>query len=129
MGGKSRFLTIDWANKLGEYREGKYSFLHQYVLRFQRRTCHSLSSLGINMPTVHREDSFRVVIYPNDHLPRHVHVFKAGAEVIIQLGSETQAPLLDQIYGAIGNKEVAQALKIVRIKQLKLIAAWKKIHG
>ena len=81
------------------------------------------------MPTVHRENGFRVVIYPNDHLPRHVHVFKAGAEVIIQLGRETQAPLIDQIYGNISSREVAQALEMVRANQLKLIAAWKQIHG
>jgi len=30
------------------------------------------------MPTVLKKDGFR--IYPNDHLPAHVHVFKAGRE-------------------------------------------------
>jgi Domain of unknown function (DUF4160) len=32
------------------------------------------------MPTVHRFDGLRVVIYPNDHRPAHVHVKGAGGE-------------------------------------------------
>jgi Domain of unknown function (DUF4160) len=39
------------------------------------------------MPTIIREDGFRVVIYPNDHIPAHVHVLKGGGEVRIDLGS------------------------------------------
>ncbi|MGI0484525.1 DUF4160 domain-containing protein [Pantanalinema rosaneae CENA516] len=81
------------------------------------------------MPTVHREDGFRIVIYPNDHLPRHVHVFKADGEVIIQLGSDTEAPLIDQVYGDISNKNIAKALQLVQIHQMKLLAAWREIHG
>ncbi len=41
---------------------------------------------GMDMPTVHREQGFRVVIYPNDHLPSHVHVQKGGGEARINLG-------------------------------------------
>lgn len=81
------------------------------------------------MPIVHREDGFRTVIYPNDHLPRHVHVFKAEAEVIIQLGSEVEPAAIDQIYGNISNKEIAKALRIVQENQAKLLEAWKTIHG
>lgn len=81
------------------------------------------------MPTVHREDEFRVLVYPNDHLPRHVHVFKADGEVIIQLGSEAESPLIDQIYGDISNKDVARALQLVQANQVKLLESWKKIHG
>ena len=81
------------------------------------------------MPTVHREDGFQIKIYPNDHLPRHVHVFKADGEVIIQVGSETEPPLIDQIYGAISNKDVAKALALVQANQVKLLESWKTIHG
>lgn len=81
------------------------------------------------MPTVYKEDGFRVVIYPNDHLPRHVHVFKAEAEVIIQLGNELELASIEQIYGNINSKEVAKALRIVQSNQAKLLVAWKTIHG
>lgn len=81
------------------------------------------------MPTVYREDGFRVIIYPNDHLPSHVHLIKADSQVIIQLGSENEPPSLSQIYGKISDKDVVKALKIVKINQLKLLEAWRDIHG
>ena len=73
------------------------------------------------MPTVHGEDGFSVVIYPNDHLPSHVHVFRAGGQVIIKLGSGSELPSLYQIYRDISNKDIAKALKIVTANQLKLL--------
>ena len=81
------------------------------------------------MPTVHCEDGFKVPIYPNDHLPCHVHVFKAGGEVIIQLGNDAAPSTIDQIYGDISDRQVSKALQIVQPNQAKLLAAWKGIHG
>ena len=81
------------------------------------------------MPTVHREDGFRVIIYPNDHLPSHVHLIKGDGQVIIQLGNEIEPPLIDQVYGKISDKDVAKALIIVKANQLKLLDAWRSIHG
>jgi len=80
------------------------------------------------MPTLHNEDGFRVVIYPHDHSPRHVHVRKAEGEVIILLGDETEAPSIYLVYD-VSDKNVKRALEIVRINQVKLIAAWDDIHG
>lgn len=37
------------------------------------------------MPTVARLGGLRVVIYPNDHRPAHVHVIGAGNEAIFVL--------------------------------------------
>lgn len=65
------------------------------------------------MPTIPRENGFRVVIYPNDHVPAHVHVLKGGAEIRIDLGNEQNAPILMTIRGSISNKEVARALELV----------------
>jgi len=31
------------------------------------------------MPTIIRQEGFRIVIYPNDHFPAHVHVIKDKA--------------------------------------------------
>jgi hypothetical protein len=81
------------------------------------------------MPTVHREDGFQIRIYPNDHLPRHVHVFKAGGEVIIQLGRETEPPSIDEVHPSISNKDVGKALSLVQANQVKLLESWKNIHG
>jgi hypothetical protein len=82
------------------------------------------------MPTVYREDGFRIVIYPNDHLPRHVHVFKNDGEIIIQLelGNEMDPSFIDQIYGEVSRKEVAKALSLVQANQDELLEAWCNIH-
>jgi hypothetical protein len=52
------------------------------------------------MPTIIREEGFRIVIYPNDHLPAHVHVIKSDGEIRIELGTEkplTPPSLLRQV--------------------------------
>jgi hypothetical protein len=39
------------------------------------------------MPTVLRLDGFEVIIYTRgEHLPRHVHVFRGGEEIVIEIG-------------------------------------------
>ncbi len=77
------------------------------------------------MPTIVREDGFRIVIFPNDHIPPHVHVFKSGAEVKIELGAE---PNLLSIEGKIGNKDLAKALNLVAEHQNELLDKWREIH-
>jgi len=37
------------------------------------------------MPTILRQDGFAVMIFTNDHSPAHAHVFKAGAEAVMNL--------------------------------------------
>jgi hypothetical protein len=37
------------------------------------------------MPTALRLDGLRVVIYPNDHRPAHVHVIGADGEAVFNL--------------------------------------------
>ncbi len=37
------------------------------------------------MPTILRIDGLRVVIYPNDHRPPHVHVLGPGCEAVFAL--------------------------------------------
>jgi Domain of unknown function (DUF4160) len=37
------------------------------------------------MPTVLRFEGLRVVIYPNDHRPAHVHVIEEGNEAVFNL--------------------------------------------
>jgi hypothetical protein len=81
------------------------------------------------MPTVLRQQGFRVVIYPNDHLPSHVHVLKGNGEVRIDLGSEETPPVLMTISGKISDKDVAKAFCLVKEHQAELLAKWRKIHA
>ena len=83
------------------------------------------------MPTIIRQDGFRIVIYPNDHLPAHVHVIKGDGEVRIDLGSEEPLipPSLISVMGKISDRDVAKALFIVKEHQQQLLAKWSEIHA
>ena len=43
------------------------------------------------MPTVKRIDGLRVVIYPNDHRPAHVHVIGSDSEAVFDLSLPLRA--------------------------------------
>jgi hypothetical protein len=85
--------------------------------------------VGVCMPTIFRQDGFRIVIYPNDHMPSHVHVIKGAGEVRIDLGSEDEAPTLLSVSGDISNKDVAKALYLVKDYQAEFLDRWREIHG
>lgn len=76
------------------------------------------------MPTVHREDGFRIAIWPNDHRPPHVHVFTASGEAVVHLD-----PVSVREYVGMKPGEVVRAVQIVAAHREKLNAAWEEIHG
>ena len=80
------------------------------------------------MATVLRINGYIVRIWSNDHLPRHVHVFKGDGECVINLVGEGGSPELREFY-VMKRKEVAKAIRIVADNQKKLIEAWNQIHG
>lgn len=55
--------------------------------RYFPRSFYPIASVSdILMPTILRLDGLRVVVYPNDHAPAHVHVLGPGAEAVFELG-------------------------------------------
>ena len=76
------------------------------------------------MPTIIEIDGYRVVIYPNDHLPAHVHVFKAGSEVKVDIASDPPRPI--KVSGTISNREIKAALELVANYRGQLLQEWKK---
>jgi hypothetical protein len=80
------------------------------------------------MPTILHKDGYRLVIYPNDHVPAHVHVLKGDAEIRIDLGDEERRPTLLSIRGSISNKEVARGLELVIANQMLCLEQWREIH-
>lgn len=76
------------------------------------------------MPTIIKQDGFRIVIWPNDHLPPRVHVFKRDAEVKIAL----LEPIVFNVEGQISNKDLVKALNLVIEHQIELLKRWKEIH-
>lgn len=80
------------------------------------------------MATVLRINGYIVRIWSNDHLPRHVHVFKDNGECVINLVGKNNNPELREFHG-MKRKEIAKAIRIVCEHQKQLISEWNKIHG
>jgi hypothetical protein len=76
------------------------------------------------MPTVLRIEGLRVVIYPNDHPPAHVHVIGPGWVVVVNL-------LGPDVREAIGcnEPEARRVLRLVADHQAVLMEAWRRHHG
>lgn len=79
------------------------------------------------MPTVHRFSGLRVVIYPNDHRPAHVHVIGDGCEAVFRLGGTASAVELRENFG-FGARALAQIAAEIRTVHAHLATQWKAIH-
>lgn len=81
------------------------------------------------MPTVGaRIDGLRVVVYPNDHRPAHVHVIGDGCEAVFTLHCPAGPPELRENYGFVSNK-LAKIRTTLTSRLVELCAAWSSIHG
>ncbi|WP_420608254.1 DUF4160 domain-containing protein [Novosphingopyxis sp.] len=80
------------------------------------------------MPTVLRFDGLRVVIWPNDHRPAHVHVMGADGEAVFNLRCPNGPPELRENYGFrltdLNRIEVALVAALA-----DLCSRWSGIHG
>ena len=62
------------------------------------------------MPTVLTKNGFKVRIYLNDHLPAHVHVFKAGGEAKINLRGENGYPEFISVSLGMSDRDAIKAM-------------------
>ena len=76
------------------------------------------------MPTVHRFDGLRVVIYPNDHRPAHVE----GADGEAVLHCPDGPPELRETFG-FNRSEVGRIKDAVAAVLAALCEEWSNIHG
>ena len=72
-----------------------------------------------------REEGFEVRIYTLDHPPPHVHVAKAGAIVKIDLSTHHAI----EIVGAISDRDVKRAERLVARNTRFLKLEWEKLHA
>lgn len=82
----------------------------------------------IGLPTVLRLGSLRVVIYPADHRPAHVHVIGDGSEAVFILGCPDGPIALRENRGF----TLATVRAIVRDlagHRAHLCESWRQIHG
>jgi hypothetical protein len=80
------------------------------------------------MPTVLRVGSLRFVIWPNDHLPPHVHVISEGAEATIELGDLDGSPCLAENF-RMKRSDLTMALRAALEHRDFLLEKRREIHG
>jgi len=80
------------------------------------------------MPTVQRFDGLRVVIYPNDHRPAHVHVIGPDGEAVFVLNCPEGPSALRESYG-FRQGELGRIKDQVAATLAALCDEWSKIHG
>jgi hypothetical protein len=75
--------------------------------------------------------SFRV--YPQDHVPRHVHGFTGETEVIVDIGIDEDVPLADRpdcIRPANAKRsDVRRILRLAAEHFDELVSLWEKMHA
>src|SRR5579863_2735931 len=64
------------------------------------------------MPTVLRFYGLRVVLYPNDHRPAHVHVVGRGREAVFELNCSVGPVELRENYG-FSRREIRHILRVL----------------
>ena len=80
------------------------------------------------MPTVLRFNGLRVVVYPNDHRPAHVHVIGRGCEAVFHLNCPDGPVEFRENYG-FSRREIMQIENVLRNKLTEPCKAWENIHG
>lgn len=80
------------------------------------------------MPTVLRFFGLRVVIYPNDHKPAHVHVIGNGCEAVFTLNCPEGPPELRENYG-FSQKDLGDIAEELTKHMGVLCEKWREIHA
>ncbi|WP_407646892.1 DUF4160 domain-containing protein [Halomonas lysinitropha] len=80
------------------------------------------------MPSILRFEGLRVVIYPNDHRPAHVHVIGKGSEAVFVLNCPSGPPNLRESYHFKAS-ELNRIASALSAELLALCAKWREIHG
>jgi uncharacterized protein DUF4160 len=80
------------------------------------------------MPTVLRFEGLRVVIYPNDHRPAHVHVIARGCEAVFNLHCPKGPAELRENYG-FSRRELKSIERVLTDHRVTLCSKWETIHG
>lgn len=80
------------------------------------------------MPTVLRFHGLRVVIYPNDHRPAHVHVMGKGCEAVFRLNAPNGPSDLRENFG-FSDRDLAMIAAELDQHLAELYLQWSDIHG
>ena len=70
----------------------------------------------------------RILLPPREHGPPHVHVWKAGAVVVIDLPDGDQPLGIRKLHG-MRTVDVVTAFRLVEANVAMLLEQWRKYHG
>lgn len=76
------------------------------------------------MAKVFRENGFTGEIFPLDHHPPHIHVLKAGGEVVISIVDFSVIRIKK-----LTNRDIRKALALVEKYQAAAWEKWEDYHG
>lgn len=88
----------------------------------------ALDMIGRPKPTILCVGNLRVVIYPNDHRPAHVHVVGPDGEAVFILHCPDGPLELRECYG-FKLADVARIQIVLAGKLAELCNGWSKLHG
>lgn len=80
------------------------------------------------MPTILRIGAPRVVIYPNDHRPAHIHVIGSDREAAFRLNCPAGPVELRENYG-FSQSKITAIRNALGSRLGALCKAWEQIHG
>jgi hypothetical protein len=80
------------------------------------------------MPTIFSINAVRVVVYPNDHRPAHVHLVGKGVEAVMNLNCPIGPPELRENYG-FPSQTISELRNRVETALNSLCEKWEEIHG
>jgi hypothetical protein len=79
------------------------------------------------MPTILWFGNLRVVIYPHDHLPEHVHVIGPDCEAVFELHCPAGPVTLRESYG-FKTRRLRHWIDELTAVLAELCSAWERIH-
>ena len=79
------------------------------------------------MPSILRFGGLRIVVYPNDHRPAHVHVIGQGHEAVFNLNCPEGPAELRENYG-FPARNLGRIQRQLSKDVTKLCDAWERIH-
>jgi hypothetical protein len=80
------------------------------------------------MPTIDMFFGLRVVIYPNDHRPAHVHVIGNGCEAVFNLHCPLGPLELRENHG-FSRKDIVRIIDRLAARLAVQCFEWRRIHG
>jgi hypothetical protein len=78
-----------------------------------------------------RVGEVRFRVYPQDHLPRHVHGFIGQGEVIVDLRADGSVALANRVDAVcqVTRSEVRKVLTAAATAFGRLVTAWEEMHS